>query len=135
MLKLVKYIRHKIRVLKRGEISKRTLKTGDATIQMELHNTRAMETESEPIFIQDSKEHQAVVTDVVSQIENSQVCNKYVQTEALSSSTMANQTFCTKETQTVGTRYCNKKTQVDLQPKNVLIKNDPGIAKLREDLA
>ena len=39
-----------------------------------------------------------------------------------------------KETLTVGTRNCNKETQLDLQPKNVLIK-DPGIEKLQEDLA
>ena len=102
---------------------------------MEPHNTRAMETQTKPIFIQDSKEQQEVFIDAVAQTKSVQVCNKDVQTKALSSSSMANQKFCNKETQTVGTWCCNKKTQVDLQPKSVLIRNDPRIEKLWEDLA
>ena len=63
--KLVKQLRQRIRVLKKGKVSKRTLKTKNAAIQMEPHNTRAMETQTEPIFIQDNKEQQALSMDLV----------------------------------------------------------------------
>lgn len=35
----------------------------------------------------------------------------------------------------MGTRNCDKSTQINIQPKDVLINNHPGITKLQEDLA
>ena len=70
------------------------------------------------------------ITNAVAQTEDTLVCNKDVQTEALSSSIMTNRTVHEKETQTIGIKCRNKEFQVDLQPKNVFMDNDPRIVRL-----
>jgi len=75
------------------------------------------------------------VTNAEAQIENTPAYDKEVQIEAFSSSITTNRTVCEKEKQTIKDRCCNKEIQVDLQPKNVVMDNDPRIVKLQKDLA
>ena len=105
----------------------------DAAIQTKPHDTKVVETQTEPIRIQDGKEQHAAVTDAAAQTEDAYVCDKDVQTEALSSSNTATQTFRDKDTQTMGTRNCDKSTQINIQPKDVLMNNHIGITQLQED--
>lgn len=68
-----------------------------------------------------------VVTNTEAQTDNTPVCDKEVQIEAL--------IVREKETQTIKTRCRNKEIQVDLQPKIVMMDNDSRIITLKKDLA
>lgn len=59
---LMKQLKQKITALKRWKISRRTLKIVNAAIQTELHDTRAMKTQTKPILIQNNKEQHAMQT-------------------------------------------------------------------------
>jgi len=97
-----------------GRISKRTPGTKDAATQTKPHKMKTKGTQIEPIIIQDCKEQHAAITNAEAQTESTPVYNKDVQTEALSSSITTDWTVHEKETQTIGTRCCNKEIQVDL---------------------
>jgi len=56
--------------IKKGKISSRTLEKVNAAIQIEFHDIRVTQTQTEPIFIQMDKEQHAIVTKIAAQIEN-----------------------------------------------------------------
>lgn len=112
---LVKRLRQQIRILKRRKIASRTLKMVNAVIQTEFHDTRAMETQIEPMLIQNDKEQHATIIKVAAQTETAHFCNTIVQTKAIPSNSVD--------------------TQTDVQDKDVLISSDPIIINPQEKLA
>ena len=87
----------------------------DASIQTELHDIRATETQTKPMFIKNDKEQHATITKAAAQTETAHFRNTVVQMEAIPSN--------------------NADTQTYIQAKDILIGSDPSITNLQEKLA
>lgn len=87
----------------------------NATIQIEFHDTRATETQIDPILIKNDKQQHATITKVATQIGTTHFYNTIVQTEAIPSN--------------------SADTQTDIQAKDVLIGINPSITNLQEKMA
>lgn len=87
----------------------------NAVIQIEFHDTRATETQTEPILIQNNQEQHATITEADVEAEAAHFCNTIIQTEAIPSNSV--------------------NTQTNIQAKDALIGIDPSITNHQKKLA
>lgn len=136
---MVKRIRWKIRELPVGKDPEKTPDTINTVVQTVLYERRATGTQTEPILTQPVKEHHAILAEVATKIEVVPSYDLAIQTEVVPSYTMATEmeawTSHNKGTQTIGIPSHGRSTQTTIQAKDIMMRNNPSILNLQEDLA